>query len=142
MDMPGPKLFSDTLFAYQRSLDFRAARHNMLTANIANAETPGFKAKDIDFETVLKGAISTRPGLNMVRTSSKHLEGGTPIEILTSAPRVVRIDSAVGSFDGNTVSIDTQMGKLGENSLLYQTETDILARILAGLKFAVTEGGR
>ncbi|MEE9273960.1 MAG: flagellar basal body rod protein FlgB [bacterium] len=140
--MPGPKLFGDTMFAYQRSLDFRAIRHSMITANIANVETPGFKAKDIDFETVLKGAISTRPGLNMVRTSPKHLEGGSPLEILTSAPRVVPIEPPFGSFDGNTVSIDTQMGKLGENSLLYQTEADILARLLAGLKFAVSEGGR
>ena len=56
--MPAPKLFSDTMFAYERSLDFRSMRHNLLTTNVANAETPNFKAKDVKFEKFFQDALS------------------------------------------------------------------------------------
>ena len=45
--MSGPRLFSDTMYAFERSLDFRSMRHNIVTTNIANADTPGFKSKEI-----------------------------------------------------------------------------------------------
>lgn len=140
--MPGPKLFNNTMVAYQRSMDFRSQRHNLVSTNISNAETPGFQAKDVEFEGILKDALSTERGLTLVRTHKKHLGGGGDIEILSSRPEIVPVDSPVTSFDGNTVSVDKEMAKLSENSLLFQTETEVLARLFGGLKNAISGGTR
>jgi flagellar basal-body rod protein FlgB len=48
--MPGQNLFSDTMFAYQKVMDFRTQRHNLVSSNLTNAETPAYKAKDVEFE--------------------------------------------------------------------------------------------
>lgn len=140
--MPGPKLFNDTMTAYGRALDFRVQRHNLISSNISNAETPGFKAKDVDFEGILKDALSTGQGLSMSKTHERHLGGGGDMDALSSQPEIVSVNSSVTSFDGNTVSIDKEMGRLSENSLLFQTETEVLARLFSGLKTAISGGAR
>lgn len=140
--MSGPSLFSDTMFAFERSLDFRSMRHNILTTNVSNADTPGFKAKDVRFENILRRALERDRGIALARTNPNHIEGGSRIDILSSAePDIVKTESPIASFDGNTVSVDAEMYKLTENSLLYQSETDVLARLYSGLRYAVTEGG-
>ncbi|MFC1491529.1 flagellar basal body rod protein FlgB [Nitrospinota bacterium] len=140
--MPGPKLFNDTVFAFQRVMDFRSQRHNLVSSNLSNAETPGYKAKDVQFEGILREAISTEKGLPLVKTNDKHIDAGGEIEILRTEPEVVKVKTPVVSFDGNTVSVEKEMARLNENSLLYQTETEVLARLFSGLKFAVNDGGR
>ncbi len=140
--MPGPNLFTDTMFAFQRMLDYRSQRHNVVSSNLSNAETPGYKAKDIQFEGILREAISTEKTIPLVKTNSKHIDGGGQIEILNTEPEVITVKTPVVSFDGNTVSVEREMARLSENSMLYQTETEILARLYSGLKFAVNDGGR
>ncbi len=140
--MPGPKLFTDTMFAFQRMLDYRSQRHNVVSSNLSNAETPGYKAKDVQFEGILREAISTEKTIPLVKTNSKHIGGGGQIEILNTEPEVITVKTPVVSFDGNTVSVEREMARLSENSMLYQTETEILARLYSGLKFAVNDGGR
>lgn len=140
--MPGPKLFNDTMFAFQRMLDYRTQRHNVVSSNLSNAETPGYKAKDVQFEGILREAISTEKTIPLVKTNSKHIDGGGQIEILNAEPEVITVKTPVVSFDGNTVSVEREMARLSENSMLYQTETEILARLYKGLKFAVNDGGR
>ncbi|MEK6709448.1 MAG: flagellar basal body rod protein FlgB [Nitrospinota bacterium] len=140
--MNGPSLFSDTMYAFERTLDFRSMRHNVVSTNLSNADTPGFTAKDVQFESVLRRALEKDRGIALARTHANHIEGGSQVDILTTAePEIVKAESPVASFDGNTVSVDAEMYKLTQNSLLYQTETDVLARLFAGLKYAVTEGG-
>jgi flagellar basal-body rod protein FlgB len=140
--MPSPKLFNDTMAAYKRALDFRSQRHSIISTNLSNAETPGFQAKDVEFEGMLKEALSSEKGLSLAKTHAKHFGGGGDIEILSSQPEIVPVDSPANSFDGNTVSVDKEMGKLNENSLLFQTETEILARLFSGLKTAINGGAR
>ncbi len=140
--MPGPNLFTDTMFAFQRMLDYRSQRHNVVSSNLSNAETPGYKAKDVQFEGILREAISTEKTIPLVKTNSKHIDGGGQIEILNAEPEVITVKTPVVSFDGNTVSVEREMARLSENSMLYQTETEILARLYSGLKFAVNDGGR
>ena len=140
--MPGQNLFNDTMFAYQRVMDFRTQRHNILSSNLTNAETPAYKAKDVEFESILKDAISTEKGLRLAKTSSGHMDGGGQIELLSSSPEIVAVKSPILNFDGNTVSVESEMNKLSKNSMLYQTETEVLSRLFGGLKYAVTGGGR
>ena len=140
--MPGQNLFSDTMFAYQRVMDFRTQRHNVVSSNLSNAETPSYKAKDVEFESILQDAISTEKGLRLVKTNSGHIDGGGQIDLLTTNPEIVSVKSPILNFDGNTVSVESEMNKLNKNSMLYQTETEVLSRLFGGLKYAVTGGGR
>jgi len=128
--------------AYKRAMDFRSQRHSLISTNLSNAETPGFQAKNIEFEGMLKEALSTEKGLGMAKTHEKHLGGGGNMDILSSQPEIVPVESQTTSFDGNTVSVDKEMSKLNENSLLFQTETEILARLFGGLKTAISGGAR
>ena len=91
--MPGPELFNDTMFAYQRVMDFRTQRHNVVSSNLSNAETPGYEAKDVQFENILKEAITTEKGFPLVRTNSKHIDQGGQIEILSTRPQIVKVKS-------------------------------------------------
>src|SRR3972149_216088 len=107
--MPGPSLFNDTMYAFERSLDYRSMRHNIVTTNIANADTPGFKAKDVRFESVLQRALEKDRGIILAKTHVNHIEGGSRVDILTTAePDIVKTESPIASFDGNTVSVDTE----------------------------------
>jgi len=91
--MPGPKLFNDTMAAYKRAMDFRSQRHALISTNLSNAETPGFQAKNIEFEGMLKEALSSEKGLGLAKTNEKHLGGGGDIDILSSQPEIVPVNS-------------------------------------------------
>ena len=101
------------------ALNARTYRQELLASNIANADTPNYKARDIDFKAALHGALSGRNegGLGLNRTSSRHLsgEGGGPF---SAALRYrTEYQSAV---DGNTVNMDVERSSFAENAI--QTE--------------------
>lgn len=107
-----------------RHLAHRARRHAAISANIANVDTPGYKAVDVSFG----GALAAALGGKMAATHPRHLTGGgggtggsDRVVLLNGLPR----------RDGNDVNIDHEMVKLAENQLEYQ----FLARRIQG-KFA------
>lgn len=110
---------------HQTALSLRAARHELLASNIANADTPNYKARDIDFASALQTAMGNQGGtLGMTTTSSGHLPGGTGNSVM-GAPVMYR--SAVQpSADGNTVDMDIERAQFVDNSIRYE----------ASLKFA------
>ncbi len=103
----------------QTALNLRAARQELLASNIANADTPNYKARDIDFASALQGAVSGTPGsLPLNTTSPKHLGGATGESVL-GAPvqyRTVLQPSA----DGNTVDMDVERAQFADNALRYE----------------------
>jgi flagellar basal-body rod protein FlgB len=101
----------------QDALNLRAQRQQVLASNIANADTPGYKARDIDFSKELQraqGAQVGKLGLNV--TSSRHLEssGG-----MVNAQAVYRT-TVQPSIDGNTVDMDGERARFAENAIHYQ----------------------
>lgn len=111
-------------------LDVRARRQSALAANIANADTPGYRGIDVSFGSVLAQAESALP---LTGTDPRHLQGassvgGGALVFSGGAPR----------RDGNDVDVDREMGKLSRNQIEYQ----FLARALSGkfrkLKEAIT----
>lgn len=104
---------------HQVALGLRAARQELLASNIANADTPNYKAKDIDFASALQealgGSTSTLP---MTRTSLLHL-GGPSGENMMGAPVLYRIPNQP-SADGNTVDMDIERGQFADNALRYE----------------------
>jgi flagellar basal-body rod protein FlgB len=116
------------------ALDLYAARHRVLTENIANAETPGYRARDLDFQTALLRAF-TPP-----EAPSGNLIGGERNDEESAAQVVVDREAAV-KVDGNSVDLDTQMARLSENAFRITALSRMLARQYDALKSAI-DGGR
>ena len=130
-------IFDKTTDALATSLRLRQIRHNVTSSNIANAETPGFKAKKVDFEDALASALDI-DGLNKLETDNdKHFVtggGSNPTAEIYDNP-----DAAV-SNDGNTVDMEKEMAALSENSILYKTALQLINKKMAALKYAIGEG--
>jgi flagellar basal-body rod protein FlgB len=131
---------TSTMKMLERSLDLMAQRHQVLLGNVANEETPRFKAKDLEFQAVL--ASIGQPGagvLPITRTAAPHprhllLPGqmdGTPPPVLKELP------ATSFGLDGNTVSIEKTMAAMHDNSTLYSAASQILSRKFQGLLAAI-----
>jgi flagellar basal-body rod protein FlgB len=131
--------FSDRL--QMQSLGFRGKRNEVLTANIANAETPGFRAFGFDFEKQLQ-TVSDESGLASLRTSDpRHLKDPFTQANGEISPDVyVRPTESVDE-DGNTVDIDKEMADMAKNQILYRTTVETINRKIGMLKYAIN-GGR
>lgn len=132
------KVFDRTLEALSKSLDMRSERQVIISSNIANSDTPGYQAQELDFEGALANAL-TLDGSPVARTHKDHFAAGGGIddirgEIQNQVNNVVR-------EDGNTVDRDSEMASLAENQLLYSAAADMLKKKLAMLKYAISEGG-
>ena len=101
----------------QSALDLRARRQEILAANIANSDTPNYKARDLDFAAALKNAMGGAGGnIALSRTSSRHLEGTG-----SAGGAHIKFRSAMQpSLDGNTVDADVERAHFAENALHYQ----------------------
>ena len=131
-------LFDQTLATLEKSADLRVQRHNLISANIANIDTPHYRSFDIMVEEEIKKMTAPVETLPMARTDSGHL----PIEIAaaaSSAPAPVAEPPQAVSLrqDGNSVDLDREMTKLGQNQLLYDAAMEILKRKFEGLKNAI-----
>ncbi|RTR04382.1 flagellar basal body rod protein FlgB [Halomonas nitroreducens] len=123
---------------HQQALGLRQERQKVLASNIANADTPGYKARDMDFASELRHAVSrgesSRGGLDLARTSARHLAGQGPAapgsDLLYRVP-------AQPSLDGNTVEMDRERSQFADNSVRYQAALTLLNRRIQGLKTAM-----
>ena len=116
----------DTLRFNQTAVNLRAARQELLASNIANADTPNFKARDIDFASALKGAMSgSSPKLALDATEAKHLSGGDGKTVM-GAPVQYR-QAAQPSADGNTVDMDVERAQFAENALRYEASVQFVS---------------
>ena len=123
----------DNLFGiHATALKLRANRAELLAANIANADTPNFKARDIDFKHALKMAGS-KSG-EMVTTNARHITtAGTSkmgAEIMYRTP-------TPPSLDGNTVDLQSERSAFLENSMMYQASLRFLNGRISGLMTAI-----
>ena len=122
--------FIDNAFsANEKSLAVRAQRMEVLARNIANADTPQFKAQDIDFKQVMKVASEG----SVVTTNSKHMVEAPD---QTTDGLKYRIPFNV-SFDGNTVELPVEQAKFGQYAADYQTTLSILENRISGIRKAL-----
>ena len=113
-------IFGPVIQGLGAALDMYQARHRVLAENVANAETPGFRARDLDFASALTRAFE-RDGAGEARGA------GEPV-----------VDTrATVKIDGNSVDLDTEMARLSENTMKEVALTRILARKFESLKLAI-----
>lgn len=117
----------DQEFGFEtQALKLRGYRQQLLASNVANADTPNYKAVDIDFAQELKRRMSNQPGdIKMAATDPHHLAlaSGNPYDA-----KVLYRASSPPNIDGNTVSMDVERAQFAENALHYE----ITLRVLSG----------
>jgi flagellar basal-body rod protein FlgB len=129
------------LGVHAQALKVQSRRTELLAANLANADTPGFKARDIDFREALAAAGhgGTGPGapLAMQRTSAGHLGGalGASADADGSLKYRVPLEPAL---DGNTVDAQLEQAAFAENAVRYQATLTLLNGKLRSLMTAIT----
>ncbi|MBC7084072.1 MAG: hypothetical protein H5T95_11400 [Firmicutes bacterium] len=111
-----------TLVALSKALDALSLRHEVIADNIANVNTPGFKARRVRFEEQLKAAISR----------------GDP----ASCRPVIEEDSLEVRCDGNSVDIDLEMASLAETTVAYSAISRLVSERFNLLKYVISEGRR
>ncbi len=117
------KVFDQTYESLARALDLRTENQTIIASNIANADTPGFQAKELSFEKALGKALDSKDDISRVRG-----------EVHNQINDVVR-------EDGNTVDRDSEMVSMAQNQLLYDAAADLVKKKLALLKYSISDGG-
>ena len=132
-------LFSPIFDLMEKGLNGLALRQQLLSNNLANVNTPGFKRSDLDFDTYLKRALQQGQELSLKVTDSRHIRG-------SSSPKndfAIFTDYHTSARqDGNNVNMDTEMVRLAENSLKFNAIAQQLNRKFAILKHIIIEGRR
>ena len=124
-------LFDSTIGVLGKSMDMYLLRHSVISDNIANAETPFFKARRVDFESELQRAVDANDlgGEDAVLREVASLKAQVSEEI----------DSEKGQ-DLNTVDMDKEMSALTKNDVKYSTASQMVSKKFALLKYAISEG--
>ena len=129
-------LFDKLYTGLNNVLDLRSKQHSLSAGNIANADTPGYKAKFIPFDKVLGAALVGQESVGMQRTNAMHIEGEGGL----SNPKVEEIEAPEWAEDGNSVVAEREMARLSGNSLLYGAVVRGVSHRLAILRYAATDG--
>jgi|TARA_B110000438_G_C15729924_1_gene613774 flagellar basal-body rod protein FlgB len=131
-------LFGDRVpLVLKKNLDFQSERNLLISSNITNMNTPGYKAKDLNFKDQLQDAIDLGNQLS-VRTTDKNHMGPSKKSLKSLEPDIFEEKDAARS-DGNNVNIDKEMIKLSENQIMYNATIQIMAKRGSTLRSAITE---
>ena len=120
--------------ALEKMLAFTQARHRVLAENIANVDTPGYKADRVEFEAELQEALA----------AGRSLRGPTERRLARVREARTHTTKTEGALrrDGNNVSIEDEVARLGRTSLIYQAVARVLAKRLSMLRVAISEGSK
>lgn len=131
------KIFDRTVGVLQKSMDLHYRRHAVLSSNIANSETPNFRAREVDFAGELAKAVDGQSAGALKVTNSRHLD------ITGSSRSAVILDhSQPMKADGNNVDLDLSLGKISENARAYNGAANYLTMKFRVLRqAAMGQGG-
>lgn len=127
----------DALRFHETALNLRAQRQQLLASNIANADTPNYKARDIDFNQALQGAL-TRGGQapsELAKTAPAHLAANAGNSV-AGAPLLYRTPQQ-GNVDGNTVDMDVERNQFADNGLRYEAGITLIGAQIKSLLAAI-----
>jgi flagellar basal-body rod protein FlgB len=128
----------DALRFHQTALDLRSQRQALIASNIANADTPNYKARDIDFGSALHGALAGRIApLALSTTAASHVAAAG----VATAPNLQYRPETQSSVDGNTVDMDVERAAMAENTLHYEASISFINGLLKSMQAAITGQG-
>jgi len=127
-------IFGGTIGMLTKVLDIRAAEQRAIASNIANSETPGYKAKNVDFKSAFAGVFSgERSQLHLHATHPAHfavLHGDSSVKMVERA-------GDDNGFDDNSVDVEDEMARLSRNYMMYNVSSKILRKKFAMLNAAI-----
>ena len=126
------KLFDSTLGLHGQALSLRSERMEVLSRNIANADTPNFKARDITFDSMFN---NERRKLPLAVDNARHISG---FATQGEADGLFYRNPNQPSLDGNTVDMQREQAEFAQNSLQFDTSFMFLDRKISGMKKALT----
>ncbi len=131
-------IFDSTTKLLEKSLDLRVKNQNMISANLANAETPGYTPTTLSFEAELKSALKNRGDVTPAVTNPRHIPlKGQAAGLDGVQGTVSETPAAAPGRDGNGVELENEMAKLAENQILYNATVQIAAKQFESLKIAI-----
>ena len=135
--------FGRTVAILERALDLRSMRHELLVTNVANLDTPGYRAVDLDFSRELDRAQGRLGDVTLAVAHPRHFPygpdeaGGVSFGHDETWPSLQSVAN-----DGNSVDLEREMAKLAENHLMHNAVAQILSRSFAKLRYSIDEGGK
>jgi flagellar basal-body rod protein FlgB len=121
-------LFDNTIDVLSKSLDMYLVRQGITADNIANVETPGFKARTVEFEKMMQDAVDGE-------------ERGIDTNVAGIMPNIVEDQGTGIGQDLNTVDMDKEMAEMTKNDVKYSAATQAVSKKFALLRYAISEGG-
>ncbi len=125
-----------TLQALQAGIKFREMRQEVISSNIANADTPGFKSKRLDFEAALARALDVDGNLSMKTEGQEHFNVGSG-GFDNLEPEIYEDPNGVVSENGNTVDRQHEMFKMTENKVVYDALVQLMNKKLGLMKYTI-----
>ncbi|GEA11633.1 flagellar basal body rod protein FlgB [Alteromonas sp. KUL49] len=129
---------------HHTAVSLRTDRMEVIAGNLANANTPGYKAQDIDFNSAMNRALKDQKSpsggnSNLVRTHESHMTGGP--RSASSFDMQYRIPEQPDTGDGNTVEVQAERNRFLDNGLRYQASVEFLNSKIKGMKKALSSNG-
>jgi flagellar basal-body rod protein FlgB len=136
-------IFNQTISLLERSLDLRSRKHNAIVSNVANIDTPNYKAFDLMVEDELQKldqSTGDGEGIRMETTRAGHIESQREPICRTTTLTDTGSDIHMKRRDGNTVDLDREMAAMAENGLKYSLSAQIIAKKFQSLKNVIKGG--
>lgn len=133
------QIFDKTTAALGAALNMRLMKHNVISGNVANAETPGYHARKLDFEEALARALDIDGLRGMSTSHGDHFAvgGGSMSKV---RPDIYENPEGAVNNDGNTVDMEREMSSLAENTVMYKAALQLIHKKLAALRYAASDG--
>jgi flagellar basal-body rod protein FlgB len=132
----------DYLRFNEAALSLRGTRQQVLASNIANADTPNYKARDIDFASALQGVLArTSPPAGVLNTTNAaHVPNGQSADLLPDGTPLLYRQPRQSSIDGNTVDMDVERNQFADNGVRYEAGITMINMQIRGLMAAIQGG--
>ncbi|MFB6466633.1 flagellar basal body rod protein FlgB [Cytobacillus sp. Hz8] len=128
------KLFSNTFTTLENALNYSSLKQKVISQNIANVDTPNYKAKDVSFQAVFQSALDG--SMSAHRTNSKHIEFA---QTSTTNP-IVNQKNVSYNDNGNSVDMDKEMADLATNQIYYNAMIDQMNGKFSSLQNVIRGG--
>ncbi|HPG58767.1 MAG TPA: flagellar basal body rod protein FlgB [Candidatus Wallbacteria bacterium] len=134
-------LFSNPKLAYiKQSMDVSMMRHEAISNNISNVNTPNYKKQEVTFEDELAKALDSQ-SFKGRKTNFRHLTIGAG-SASEAKPKLITVKDQSMRNDGNNVDVDEEMANLSKNTIQYRTLASVLDNELTKINLAITRAGR
>jgi flagellar basal-body rod protein FlgB len=138
--MPGIQLEDAPMRALATALNGLATRQSVIANNLANIDTPGFKASEVNFAQQLSDATQAGSGLQLVSTNPQHLSGTSTAS--SDAVEITLSNNSSERLDGNNVDSEQEMESLSETVLQYEAAARVVSLRMGMLRNVINGGGQ